>query len=167
MFLGCVILSKVVPCPFPFSYSSNYLLPSGGGSQGSRTKARRGKKWENQGAHCIGRKSAGGASQVPALCLLTLLPSKCTPHPSHKPPLLLHTSVFTKLSCRAHNECPIIPIIQSSFYLKEKHPLKWKAAGDFPGGPVVKKPCFQYRGCRFNPWSGTKIPHTMRPTLKK
>ena len=25
---------------------------------------------------------------------------------------------------------------------------------DFPGSPVVKTPCFQYRGCRFDPWSG-------------
>ena len=24
---------------------------------------------------------------------------------------------------------------------------------------VVKIPCSQCRGCRFDPWSGTKIPH--------
>ena len=26
--------------------------------------------------------------------------------------------------------------------------------GDFPGGPVVKTPCFHCRGPRFHPWSG-------------
>ena len=25
---------------------------------------------------------------------------------------------------------------------------------DFPGSPVVKTPCFQCRGCGFDPWSG-------------
>ena len=31
---------------------------------------------------------------------------------------------------------------------------------DFPGGPAVKIPCFQCRGCRFDPWlRGIKIPH--------
>ena len=25
---------------------------------------------------------------------------------------------------------------------------------DSPGGPVVKTPCFQCRGCGFDPWSG-------------
>ena len=27
--------------------------------------------------------------------------------------------------------------------------------GDFPTGPVVQTPCFQYKGPEFNPWSGT------------
>ena len=31
--------------------------------------------------------------------------------------------------------------------------LKWNI-GNFPGGPVVKTPCFQWRGCGFDPWSG-------------
>ena len=31
---------------------------------------------------------------------------------------------------------------------------------DFPGSPVVKALCFHYRGHRFDPWLGTKIPHT-------
>ena len=26
--------------------------------------------------------------------------------------------------------------------------------GGLPGGPVVKTPCFQCRGCGFDPWSG-------------
>ena len=26
---------------------------------------------------------------------------------------------------------------------------------DFPGGPVAKTPCFQYRGPRFHPWLGS------------
>ena len=25
---------------------------------------------------------------------------------------------------------------------------------DFPSGPVVKTPCFQSRGCGFDPWLG-------------
>ena len=29
---------------------------------------------------------------------------------------------------------------------------------DFPGGPVVKTPCFHCRGCGFILW-GTKIPY--------
>ena len=76
MSLGWVILSKVVPCPFPSCYSSNYLLPSGGGSQGPRTKARREKEWENQGAHGIGRKSAGGHLQ----CHLCICSHTCPPN---------------------------------------------------------------------------------------
>ena len=27
---------------------------------------------------------------------------------------------------------------------------------EFPGGPLVKTPCFHCRGCRFNPWSGNE-----------
>lgn len=27
---------------------------------------------------------------------------------------------------------------------------------DFPGGPVVKTPCFHCRGCRFNPRPGNQ-----------
>ena len=29
---------------------------------------------------------------------------------------------------------------------------KKNALGDFPGGPVVKTPCFHCRGCKFRPW---------------
>ena len=29
---------------------------------------------------------------------------------------------------------------------------------NFPGGPVVKSPVFQCRGCGFNPWSGNSDP---------
>ena len=36
----------------------------------------------------------------------------------------------------------------------------------FPGGPVVKTPRFHCRGCGFNPWVGTKIPHTAGPKEK-
>ena len=31
--------------------------------------------------------------------------------------------------------------------------------GDFPGGPVAKTPCSQFRGPRFKPSSGNEIPH--------
>ena len=32
------------------------------------------------------------------------------------------------------------------------HHYKKKPGQDFPGGPVVKTPCFQCRGCGFNLW---------------
>ena len=31
--------------------------------------------------------------------------------------------------------------------------------GDFPGGPVAKALCSQWRGPRFDPWSGNQRPH--------
>ena len=34
-----------------------------------------------------------------------------------------------------------------------------KLSQDFPGSPVVTTPSFQCKGRRFDPWSGTKIPH--------
>ena len=42
-----------------------------------------------------------------------------------------------------------------------------KNLGDFPGGPVVKILRFHCRGRGFNPWLGTKIPHTVRRSQKK
>ena len=33
--------------------------------------------------------------------------------------------------------------------------------GDFPGGPVVKIPCFHFRGHGSIPGQGTKIPHAV------
>ena len=30
--------------------------------------------------------------------------------------------------------------------------------GEFPRGPVVRTPCFHFRGQGFNPWSGKKDP---------
>ena len=36
---------------------------------------------------------------------------------------------------------------------------KKKKFRDFPGGPAVRTPCFHYRGQRFNPWLGNRIPH--------
>ena len=38
--------------------------------------------------------------------------------------------------------------------------------GDFPGDPVVKILHFQYRGRRFDPWSGTKFPHATQRSKK-
>ena len=32
--------------------------------------------------------------------------------------------------------------------------LKENMGRDFPGGPVVKTPCFHYRGHGFDPWLG-------------
>ena len=36
-----------------------------------------------------------------------------------------------------------------------------KLSQDFPGSPEVTTPSFQCKGRRFNPWSGTKIPHAI------
>ena len=36
-----------------------------------------------------------------------------------------------------------------------------KSMRDFPGGPVVKTPCFQCRAPGFDPWSGNYIPHAI------
>ena len=40
---------------------------------------------------------------------------------------------------------------------------------DFPGGPVVKTPCFHCRGLRFNPWPGNQdvACHKVWPKKKK
>ena len=38
---------------------------------------------------------------------------------------------------------------------------------DFPGDPVLKILSFKCWGCRFDPWSGTKIPHAMWHGQKK
>ena len=32
---------------------------------------------------------------------------------------------------------------------------------DFPGGPVIKTPHFQCRGCGFNPGQGPKVPRAV------
>ena len=37
---------------------------------------------------------------------------------------------------------------QLSVYIRVTH------SRDFPAGPVVKTPCFHFRGCEFDPWSG-------------
>ena len=138
--------------PLPLLLQQQLPITIGRRKSGAQDKGVKGKGVGKSRGTLYRKKKCRGTSQVPALCPLTLRPSKCSPRPSHKPALLLlHTSVFTKLSCWARNECPVIPITQSSFHLKEKHPLKGTAAGDFPGGPVVKAPCFQYRGHRFNP----------------
>ena len=38
------------------------------------------------------------------------------------------------------------------FFIMVKY-TKQKIYCKFPGGPVVKIPCFQCRGCEFGPWS--------------
>ena len=40
---------------------------------------------------------------------------------------------------------------------------------DFSGSPVIKTPCFQFRGCEFDPWSGNQDPtcHNAWPKKKK
>lgn len=37
--------------------------------------------------------------------------------------------------------------------MNDKEMLAW--GGGFLGGPVVKTPCFHYKGHRFNSWLGT------------
>ena len=41
--------------------------------------------------------------------------------------------------------------------------------GDFPGGPVVKTPCFHFRGHELDPWSGNYdlTCHVVQPRKKK
>ena len=34
-----------------------------------------------------------------------------------------------------------------------------EASRDFPGGPVVKTPCFHCRGCRLDSWLGSQDPN--------
>ena len=43
----------------------------------------------------------------------------------------------------------------------------WYNTCDFPGGPVDKTPCFQCRGCGFDIWLGSKIPHAVWNCQKK
>ena len=38
---------------------------------------------------------------------------------------------------------------------------------NFPGGPVVKTPCFQRRVREFHPWVGNLRPHMLHSTAKK
>ena len=38
---------------------------------------------------------------------------------------------------------------------------------DFPGGPVVKNPCFQCKGCGFDPWPGNYDPTCSMVCQKK
>ena len=38
-------------------------------------------------------------------------------------------------------------------------PQNISAKKDFPGGPMGKTPCSQFRGPRFSPWSGNQIQH--------
>ena len=42
--------------------------------------------------------------------------------------------------------------------------LKIKPGRDFPGGPVAKTLSSQWRGPKFNPWSGSKISHAATKT---
>ena len=42
---------------------------------------------------------------------------------------------------------------QCSLDLLMKGDQKWSIYWDFPGGPVIKMPCWQCRGYEFNPWS--------------
>ena len=77
----------------------------------------------------------------------------------------------------------VSPMISTSYMRKLKHKKKRRinkraqtmlikhlkniSAWDFPGGPVVKIPCFQCRGHRFHSWSGNKIPHTTTSQINK
>ena len=77
----------------------------------------------------------------------------------------------------------VSPMISTSYMRKLKHKKKRRinkraqtmlikhlkniSAWDFPGGPVVKIPCFQCRGHGFHSWSGNKIPHTTTSQIKK
>ena len=45
-------------------------------------------------------------------------------------------------------------------------PFKLPRVRDFHGGLVGKVPCSQRRGPRFDPWSGTLIPHAAMKTQR-
>ena len=49
---------------------------------------------------------------------------------------------------------PLMAILKKLLHLLKKREGKERSKGDFPGGPVVKTPCFQCRGHRFDSWSG-------------
>ena len=55
----------------------------------------------------------------------------------------------------------------NSKWIKDLH-VRAKSR-DFPGGPVVKTPCFKWQGLRFNPWLENLDPtcHVMWPKKKK
>ena len=44
---------------------------------------------------------------------------------------------------------------------------EWKSIQEqnFPGGPVVGTPPYQFRGPEFYPWSGNKIPYSATKSL--
>ena len=79
-----------------------------------------------------------------------------------KPTEMLIEQYKTYKYCIHNLDPPIANILSHLLdfylYISPLHYLK-VTKGDFPGGPVVKTPCFQCRGCRFHPWSGTRIPH--------
>ena len=56
-------------------------------------------------------------------------------------------------------KCLQYPLAFTSIHLQnsqeEKGNSKNQELRDFPVGPVVKTPCFQCRGRRFDPWWGT------------
>ena len=54
--------------------------------------------------------------------------------------------------------------MNNSYNLMSKNNLI-KNWGDFPGGPVAKTLCSQYRGLVFNPSSGNQIPHAITMSL--
>ena len=65
----------------------------------------------------------------------------------------------------------IIPFI-SFFFLtdfKSLHyfTIRYNAVGEFPGGSVVRIPCFHCRWCRFNPWSEVKTLQAMQHDQNK
>lgn len=59
------------------------------------------------------------------------------------------------------NEGDIVFSCDGKLVSSIKKELFW----DLPGGPVVRTLCFS-RGCRFNPCSGTRIPHTAKKRKK-
>ena len=74
-----------------------------------------------------------------------------------KPTEMLIEQYKTYKYCIHNLDPPIANILSHLLdfylYISPLHYLK-VTKGDFPGGPVVKTPCFQCRGCRFDPRLG-------------
>ena len=63
-----------------------------------------------------------------------------------------HSALYTILM--KETEIRKLMLLKNVCIKREKIKNVW----DFPGGPFVKTPCFQYSRCGFNPWLGNNIP---------
>ena len=78
------------------------------------------------------------------------------------------TDMFTLkkfIKLMTHDSCIFLYLCYTSM----KSSVKKEKKRDFPGGPVVKIPCFHCRGHRFNPLMGNEDPtyHIVQPPKEK
>ena len=64
----------------------------------------------------------------------------------------------------SNNPCPPRSLPFFCTFQYEYKIRVFKIARNFPGGPVAKTPCSQYRGLGFGPWSGNYISHAETKT---